>query len=1107
MLALVLSVGNAQTTDGVISGRVVNAQTGDAIEGVLVEATQSATNLIRSGTTDAFGAFVLPLLPPGVYRVRIEAGSRFQPQELQVLEVPVAAHLLLAARLRPIEDVWEQKQHQSVYLPNHSALVLMGPDVDTSHTGSFEANGGRKSAGESTLSDVIDPILLRDLPLAGRDVYAALLVEPGMVANTSSARGIGLSAVGQRLSSSNFLLDGLENNNYLTSGPLSAIPPDAVQEYRVSTSNYSAEFGRTSGYLANAISAAGTANWHGVAHFNLRNSALNAADFQSNSLGSAKSSGRAIEPGVRTGGSLIRNRLFASLAFDLLRSRNVDSSGAQVFLLPTRALYRSLSAESVAGQLLSQYHPQVVPDSPDGSLIAPVVLAAPVTLNRETGLARLDYTPTPGGLRIMGRVAVVRASRPDYNWSPYPQFTSGLNQNSTSTAISITTPIHSAWFNEVRVGWNTAFIDAGRASATLPVLNSADGAALPGNPSSFTFSNRNRNWEFVENALWSRGRHTVKVGGGLLGRQLSPLYRFADLGVIFYPDVSSFAADTASGFYAALSRQQFAAEQLAPAAYGNQYRWNQYFLFAQDSFRATDRLTINLGFRYDNFGAPVTTGGAPNPRVVLGSASTIQDRIAGARLDSSPASQIYNADNGDAAVRFGFSFRPLTARDITIRGSYGIFYDRPFDNIWQDLQNNTWMLGSSSGTLTVDPRKGIQSLLANRKPSQSIFLQDPSDIAPQFDFSALTLLQPGLRSPRVQSFFLGVQQQVTPRLGVQLNGVGSLGRALITNDILNRQFGAPDQVGNPSNFYGRTNALLPDLQYRANQGSSDYTALSLVARYRSGNARFQAAYTWSHAIDNQSDPLNGDFTDLRAFNAVDAAPARSFSAFVRQFDSRGDRGNADFDQRQNLVFYSLYDSGAPTGRSPLHALLRNWQLSALGSLRSGFPYTVTVPSAAPGITTLLQCRSANVVTTPGCNGQLLGNRANLIASVDRAVIDQPAVGGRTLLSSGAFSAPTANLVGNTGRGAFTGPGSVSLDLSVGRSFRFAPFGESGRLLVRADAYNVLNHANLGNPDSVLSSPTFGLTRYGAAQQNSGLPPILPLREAPRQIELLMRIEF
>src|SRR5436190_12937950 len=297
-------IAAAQTTQGLIAGRLVNSQTGAPIPGAQVSYSNAATGASGAATSDASGDFFLPMLSPGFYRVRAVA-SGFQTREVQELELPVAARLELDFRLRPLSDVWESGQYRSVFLPGTKTIVTFyGPDVDSSRSGSFEATKGQRGALESTVSQVIDPEQVQNLPLAGRDVYTMLVTQPGVTADTATARGLGLSINGQRPSSSNFMLDGLENNNYVSGSALSAAAPEAIAEYRVSINNFSAEYGRTSGFLANAVSRSGGNRFHGIGYFYLKNDALNANGFQENLQGLARTPVKENQIGFQVGGPI-----------------------------------------------------------------------------------------------------------------------------------------------------------------------------------------------------------------------------------------------------------------------------------------------------------------------------------------------------------------------------------------------------------------------------------------------------------------------------------------------------------------------------------------------------------------------------------------------------------------------------------------------------------------------------------------------------------------------------------------------------------------------------------------------------------------------------------
>src|SRR5882672_9682894 len=396
-------IAAGQTTQGLIAGKLVNSQSGAPIAGARVSYSNSATGASGEAASDGRGNFFLPMLSPGIYRVRATAAG-FQSREVQELELPVAARLELNFRLRPLNDVWEAGQYRSVFLPGTQTIVTFyGPDVDSSRSGTFEATQGRRGALESTVSQVIDPVQVRDLPLAGRDVYTMLVTQPGVTADTGTARGLGLAINGQRPSSSNFMLDGFENNNYLVTGPLSPVAPEAIEEYRVSTNNFSAEYGRTSGYLANAVTRAGTNKWHGIGYLDLKNEALNSNDFRSNLSGLPRTPLKEYQPGFQAGGPIRKERLFFSSAFEQLRSRGRQDPTD--FRIPTTAFIRQLQDAPTtrnSRKLLEQFPAPPITNS--GFLTGTYTVAPPVTEDRSLAIERVDYNSRNGVDRIMGRV-------------------------------------------------------------------------------------------------------------------------------------------------------------------------------------------------------------------------------------------------------------------------------------------------------------------------------------------------------------------------------------------------------------------------------------------------------------------------------------------------------------------------------------------------------------------------------------------------------------------------------------------------------------------------------------------------------------------------------
>ena len=1065
-------LGVSQTTQGLISGRLLDSVTGQPLGAASVIYSSSTSNLSGSARSDAAGYYYLPLLSPGFYRISV-AHESYQTQEVQELELTVAARLELDFHLRPLNDVWEAGEYKSVFLPGSKTIVTFyGPDVDPSKSGSFEAQKGRSAALESTVSEVIDSGELNSLPLEGRDVYTMLVTLPGVTSDAAIGRGLGLSINGQRPSASNFLLDGVENNNYLITGPLTTLAPEAIQEYRVSTNNFSAEYGRTSGFVANAVTRSGGEQFHGAGYFYLKNDVLNANGFQENLQGAPRTPDRELDPGYVLGGPVLRNRLFFFSALDYLRSRSQQAPAT--FLLPTPRLIAFSAPNSLARQLLTEFP---APAVTNGNLFtAPLTLAPPVAVNRALAIERLDYNRPNGQDRIMGRVLINRLSQPDFIWSPYQDFISALHENTWALGVSYIHSFRANLTNEARLSYSDDDLHWNRPHPEIPTLVSGDGVTLPGSPAFYQYKNDNKSGEFLDNVIWARGRHLITTGAGLLLRS-SGGYLTAGLnGEYIFNNVALFASDIPSFFSASIDRT--ALPNIQQPGANRSYGYRQFFLFVQDTYKLTSRLTVNYGLRYEYYGAPENTGAVKDPLVQLGSGSSLAQQLVSAALvkpSGSGNQQLFGSDKTGFAPRVGASYDLFGSGRTLLRGSYGIFYDRPFDNLWENLRNNNLIV----------PLLPLPFGRTNYLAPVATELATFQGQSINSNFPDLTLVDSGLRNGYVHSYFAGVQHRVTDNLIAEVNALGSYGRQLITTDVVNRDF---------STLAGRYNPNLPDIAYRANQGFSDYNALTALVRYRTTRGVVQGSYTWSHTIDNQSDPLTGDFFNLNFTNIQSTAESTGRSTFSQQFNPLADRGNSDFDQRHNLVLFSYWNLPPVLASSKAGFLFRDWTVAEMAAVRSGFPYTVI------GTTTAI----------PG-QGLILNNRPNIIQPTQTLLPNRvPVPGGVQIVNPAAFAEAAPSTLGNEGRNAFTGPGFYSLDLSVARSFPLRWLGESGRLRVRADAFNVLNHANLGNPDSLFTnppSPTFGIATYGRQGAQSGFPALSPLNETPRQIQLSVKIEF
>ncbi len=1026
----------AQTTQGLIAGRIVDLRSNSGIGGAAITCSSLATNTNAAALTDSAGYYSLPLLPPGLYRVRVDSHG-FQGQEAQELELPVAGRLQVDFQLRPLNDIWEAGQFRSYVLPQNKTIVTyFGPDLDESHAALLDPQRARQGTLEATVSSVVDPLQLDNLPLAGRDVYNLLVIQAAVTSDNGTSRGLGLSIAGQRPTASNFLLDGVENNNYLVTGPLVAVAPEAVQEYRISTADYSAEYGRTAGFLANAVTRAGGNAWHGVGYLYVQNEALDANTFRRNLADEARQRDRQWQPGVEIGGPILHDRLFISGSFEYFQGVS-QSDLNQTVTVPSGNLIDFLPAGSEAHDLLTRF-PTPAPSAAGCSaatLNACVVtlnMAEPETLDRNLGLLRLDYIPASQRQRIFVRLNLNQVTRPDFVWSPYQQFVSPLEDPAYSGVVSDVYTISPRLTNEAKASFSSDNLSWDRANAQIPGLLTRFGTAvtLPGPYQQvYPFTNRTKNGETLDSLVWASGRHILKAGAGVLLRGIDGALSPQPAGIYSFNTLASFAADSPANVQASLPRGPAgAAANLANPDFNRAYRYNQYFAFVQDTFQVLPRLTLNYGLRYENFGAPVNVGAVKDAMFSNGALV----------FPSGGNEPLFSTDNHDFGVRLGASYAPT--QSLVVRAGYGIFYDRPDDNLWETIRNNNIFFSLNSLPAT------FQNYLGTPARQALALLSAPRATGTAPD---ITYFQNGLRNGYAQNMFLGVQQRLAGHVSVEVNGLSSLGRELLTND-----------------FPGRP--VYTNVVYRANEGISDYYALAATVRYQKDALLLQMAYTWSHSIDNQSDALGLQLFDFGFSSTQQLSPG-----FLNPGDSRGDRGNSDFDQRQNLVFAAVV---------ALPGIFRNWTVASLGAFRSGFPFTVY--------------------------GATLASRA-YVADPQNTLLAQPVAedGGLLLLNKAAFS-----LNGNSGgevsgRNAFRGPGFYNIDLSLSRNFRLPGAPESMRLGFRVDAYNILNHANLDNPDNILSDAEFGVASYGRLGTKAAFPTETPLGDMARQIQLSMRLIF
>jgi hypothetical protein len=523
------------------------------------------------------------------------------------------------------------------------------------------------------------------------------------------------------------------------------------------------------------------------------------------------------------------------------------------------------------------------------------------------------------------------------------------------------------------------------------------------------------------------------------------------------------------------------------------FRNQQFYGFYQGSLRMGTRAGVNFGVRYESFGAPKNVG-AQDAYLKLGTGATIEERLTTATLarDDSAQRSLYAPDRNNWAGRFG-AYYDISGRGQTVvRGAYGIFFDRPFENLTSNIRSNNFQIGYVFSPPYPDPTLPPGTRVTNSSIPDLLWVDE------------------GLRTPYVQSWFGGIQHQYARNLYIEVSAQGALGRKLISTDVVNRT------AAMSSTDAGRLNPGIPtDIIFRSNQGSSSYSALTALTRYAGRRSQFQAAYTWSHAIDNQSDPLQGTFGDLQ-LSTSNVQPSQNIAQFTRQFDARTDRGSSDFDQRHNLVLYGIQEIGRTGVTGWRDVVLGRWQIAGIAAVRSGFPFNVISTS--------------DLQPCPGDSGassayEIIRNRPGLVPGKSPFLPNRvPVPGGYLLMDASAFCDPGPSQVGNLGRNVLTGPGFWNADLSIAKSFRAPRLREGAIVQVRADFFNVFNHANLGTPSGVastpncgtstlpfvpcpLATPSFGEAFLGRQGVQPSFPSATPLDQLARQVQLQLKIIF
>ena len=503
--------GQAQSSQAVLLGVVTNEASGVPLAKALVIERNLQTNAQSYRYTNEQGLFYFPAMLPGMYSVRVDAGG-FQPEERSPVELPVASQIELNFSLHqsatPAPSAAPSAARIGANLSNPLA-VMYGADaaVPQALLVSLPLRITETLIGD--ISSLIDERKILDLPLSGRDVYTLLVLQPGVSSDNATARGLGFSVNGQRASSSNFLIDGVDNNDLLVTGPATLVSAEAVKEYRMVTNNFTADFGRASGFIANAITRTGTNSFHGTLYEFFNHDRLNANSFASNWQNLPRLPYRQNQYGASLGGPVRRDRLFFFGNFEQLRSSS--ESPPSNILLPSSQYVASFPAGALAKELLGSFPP------PAGQPIAGVPFAVadrftfPLLQRNTFAMGRMDYNSPGGGQHLGLRYAFSQQTTDDFLFSPYPNLNAPLVVRGQNLAINYIRDLFGG-SNELKFGFNRNSVNVLRPNSRFPTLESGDGIVLPGSEAAYNYFFRDTVFDVVDNFSRLIGKHALVAG-------------------------------------------------------------------------------------------------------------------------------------------------------------------------------------------------------------------------------------------------------------------------------------------------------------------------------------------------------------------------------------------------------------------------------------------------------------------------------------------------------------------------------------------------------------------------------------------------------------------
>jgi hypothetical protein len=1051
---------SAQSITGSLSGSVTDS-TGAVVLSARVEIRSESTNVVRVVTTDDQGFYTAPELRPDVYTVTISA-SGFKVSVSSSVRIQVATPTVLNIQLQP-------------GVLTETVTIIGGTEQIDLRT----AEIGGVVTGQTT----------RDLPLNGRDFAQLTRLLAG--ATVDSEGGTGAFVVnGQRSSSNNFLVDGTDANHPIlqlnatgpsgTSAAFASV--EAIQEFRVQTHTYTAEFGRFSGAVVNVVTRSGSNEFHGSLFEFFRNDVLDANNFFLNAADQERPPLRSNQFGGTFSGPIIKDHTFVFGLYEGLRQRLSSVANGTVPSLYARRM-ADPGIRPVMDQIVLPTGPPLAPPSPNNplSLLAPFTGSTPSSITENDVTFRVDHHFRDAD-QFFGRYSLGNGARRFASSAAAlpPNIVEDTDIRLQSLTLSHTHLFSATIINDFRFGFSR--INNSQINRVLPLFGAIPAQREDGIPtlplvivSDETLNNNivggtvgpagdmYNTFHYIDTLSLLKSRHAVKVGADIRRVQYN---RFSfrdnggDTGVLVFPSTEAFVLN-------------------APQAFVNQVghrhrglRFSNFSFYGQDEFHVKPPLTLNVGLRYE-----LNTVLSE----VNGLLTNVFKTSDGGFLSTSLSSPPYRGDHNNFAPRVGFALAPVASQKFVVRGGFGVYYD---------------LVTQITTNLLANPPLTRTNAVFLPGPYPDLLAQLPSDPSNEPPFGAATGVPPEIRTPYSFQYNLNLQYELTQDTLVQVGYVGSRGikllRARVVNFLL--PFGPL-----PGPVTDRRDPRYDLIQVNEASSQSVYHGLQVtVNRRMSRGLQFLANYTWSHSVD--------DASTLGLFGTT-ISGARSVSPFPSNPNEvSAERGNSNFDVRHVFTLSYTWDvplgaervsSAAKASDSPFSAfgstLLAGWAISGVTSIRSGQPFTVAL----------------------GFDNAALGDPTPFFSQRPNRVPGEPLTlgpprGPDLRLNPAAFAVPPFGQFGNLGRNVLRGPNFSQFDLSI---LKTTKLGEGVSLQFRAEFYNIFNHPNFALPTETanlgvaLNSPeTFGVSTSTVNSQNQQLGAIFA-PGGPRNIQFGIKLVY